>query len=426
MSVDKARLIQVSQERLTMPLAIVAFIVMALSYVVNAMDRQVFSVLVPTINQEFGFSLSQGGLLATVFSIGIGLAGIPTGYLMDKLSRKSVIILGIVLYSILTMLTAASTGFVDMLLYRAGSGIGESMQNAALFSAVGAYFYKRRALALGTLNFAYGIGGFFGPLFGAKMLVASGWKTPFIVYGVIGLVVVIFILFISKKFTEQSEVGGGERVIQVVDHIPKKVWNRNILLGMVAAIVSGIAMYGYLGLYPAFLVKHLGYDATTAGLSMSMFGIGAMMGIPAGYLGDKFRQKWVIIISFLCAMFVGYMIFNVVKSPGMQIFFSFLEGACASGFLFVNIYALMQRCVRPEYVGRASGIFITSFFIASGFAGYMFGALVGVIGWGGAGIIQLTIIPVIGIVAAWFIDESAIMKVQSVAKPERSEGVSIH
>lgn len=76
------------QEMLSPTVAIISLVVLALSYVINAMDRQVFPVLVPTINREFGFSLSEGGLLATVFSLGIGLAGIPTGYLLDRWSRK--------------------------------------------------------------------------------------------------------------------------------------------------------------------------------------------------------------------------------------------------------------------------------------------------------------------------------------------------
>jgi len=76
-------------------------------------------------------------------------------------------LIGIVIYSAFTLLTAVSVGFGDMFVYRALSGVGESMQNAALFSAVGAYFFANRAMALGSLNFAYGLGGFLGPLLGA-------------------------------------------------------------------------------------------------------------------------------------------------------------------------------------------------------------------------------------------------------------------
>ncbi|WP_051663139.1 MFS transporter [Alicyclobacillus macrosporangiidus] len=395
-------------QRLPVSIAVMALVVLALSYVVNAMDRQVFSVLVPTIDKTFGFSLPQGGLLSTIFTLGIGVAGIPTGYLLDRLTRKSVMLIGIVVYSLFTILTAMSTGFGDMLFYRAGSGIGEAMQNAALFSAVGAYFYKHRAMALGTLNFAYGVGGFFGPLFGGKMLVAYGWKTPFYVYGIIGLIFAIAILFaISTNFTEHEEIQ--EVHSGNVDHIPEKVWNRNIVIGVITAVVVGLSMYGFLGLYPTFLVKQLGYTTTQASFSLSMFGLGALMGIPAGYLGDIFRQKWVIIISLVCGMIVGYSLFDVVTQPGLQALFSFLEGMFGSGFLFVNTYSLMQRCVRPEQVGRASGIFVTSLYLPSSLAGYLFAALVGTVGWGEAGLIQLTLIPIIGIIAMACLNERQVL-----------------
>lgn len=406
MAITKSKLGTV--QRMPVTIALMALIVLALSYVVNAMDRQVFPVLVPTIDKTFHFTLPQGGLLSTIFTLGIGVSGIPTGFLLDKLTRKSVILIGILVYSAFTLLTAASTGFGDMLIYRAGSGIGEALQNAALFSAVGAYFYKNRGLAIGTLNFAYGLGGFFGPLFGGKMLVHSGWKTPFLVYGIIGLVFFIAILFaISNNLTEHEEV----REVQTgsVDHIPERVWNRNIVIGLITAVVVGMSMYGFLGLYPTFLIKHLGYPPTQASFSLSMFGLGALMGIPAGYIGDVFRQKWVIIVSLVCGMIVGYSLFDVVTQPGMQALFSFLEGMFGSGFLFVNTYALMQRCVRPEKVGRASGIFVTSLYLPSSLAGYLFAALVGSVGWGGAGLVQLTLIPIIGIVAMAFLNEKQVL-----------------
>src|SRR6201999_367470 len=55
---------------------------LALSYLVNALDRQVFYPLLPEISGSYGFSLSQGGLLATGFTLGIAVAGLPAGHLV--------------------------------------------------------------------------------------------------------------------------------------------------------------------------------------------------------------------------------------------------------------------------------------------------------------------------------------------------------
>src|SRR3981189_44310 len=163
--------------RLTRAVALTSLVVLALSYVTNAMDRQVFPVVLPQVSENLGFTLAQGGLLATIFTLGIGLAGVPTGFLLDRLSRKAGVLVGIALYSGFTVLTGFGVGFGDLFAYRALSGVGEAMQNAALFSAVGAYFFAHRALAIGSLNFAYGVGGFIGPLLGAGLAASFGsWR----------------------------------------------------------------------------------------------------------------------------------------------------------------------------------------------------------------------------------------------------------
>jgi MFS family permease len=391
--------------RLTKAVALTSLVVVAASYVVNAMDRQVFPVLLPDIRKEYGFSLAQGGLLATIFTLGIGLAGVPTGYLLDRLSRKAVMVIGIAIYSAFTILTAVAVGFGDMFIYRALSGVGEAMQNAALFSAVGAYFFANRGMALGSLNFAYGLGGFLGPLLGAKMAIDGGWRMPFYVYGVIGFVfVAVIALFIRRGFTEQTEgrttAGDGRSF----DHVLPTLYNRNILLLGLTAVVVGLAMYGYLGLYPTFLQEVLHFSKGQAGTAASMFGLGALVGLPAGYLGDKLNQKWVLVVALLAGCVVGFLIFNGPTSVGAQYALSFCEGAIGSGFCFVNIYSAMQRAVRPAMIGRASGVFVTCLYVPASLAGYLFAELVKNLSWGGAGLVQLGLLPLIGVAAMFFVD----------------------
>ena len=394
-------------------LALVMLVVLAASYVVNAMDRQVFPVLLPNISRDYGFSLAEGGFLSTIFTLGIGIGGIPSGYLLDRFSRKTVIVAGIAIYSVFTVLTAFSLSFYDMATYRSLTGVGEAMQNAALFSAVGAYFYQRRAMALGSLNFAYGLGGFFGPLLGAQLFTATGtWKTPFYVYGLAGLVFVVVILaMVPKLFTERAEESrpGG----QSADLMPARLINRNVVLGAIAAVVVGLSMYGYIGLYPTFLREQLGFSPEAAGFAASMFGLGALMGIPAGYLGDRFNQRWVITIALACGMVVGYLLFNVARDAITQDVLSFLEGTFGSGFLFVNVYSFVQRSVRPALIGRASGLFVASLYLPSALAGYLFALLVGQVGWGGAAIGQMVLLPIVGIVAMFLVDESRISRASS-------------
>src|ERR1700757_2546957 len=102
--------------------------VLILSYCVNAMDRTLFPLLLTDVRREYGLGLPEAGLLSTIFTLGMALAGIPTGYLMSQFSRKTVTQIGMLIYSAGTIVTVLSAGFADMIVYRAATGIGEAMQ----------------------------------------------------------------------------------------------------------------------------------------------------------------------------------------------------------------------------------------------------------------------------------------------------------
>lgn len=400
------------RERLGTGLAITMLIILALSYVINSMDRQVFPVLLPAVSDELGIQIARAGLLSTIFTLGIAAIGMPAGRIADRYSRKYVILAGITIYSAFTILTALMPGFWSMLGVRAITGIGEGMQQAAMFAAVGAYFYMNRAMAIGVLNFAFGAGAFIGPFFGGLILEQTGsWRLPLYIYGAVGFIFVgIIALTVPKKFTEWTapDTSGSEGE-DVDARMPDEFFNRNIILTIFTAIAAGLVLFGYIGLYPTFLQSELGFSPSTAGLAASMFGAGALMGIPAGYLGDRLNQRWVIVAGFAGVIVTSILLFFVVESPFPHYVLSFFYGTFASGVLFVNVYALMQRSVKTTMVGQASGTYITSLFGAAAVSGYVFGFLVSRLDWTGAVAIQLMLVPVIAIVVLLFVDMSKLL-----------------
>jgi len=57
----------------------------------------------------------------------------------------------------------------------------------------------------------------------------------------------------------------------------------------------------------------------------------------------------------------------------------------------------LQRSVRPEKTGRATGLFTSLHFLGGGFSGFLFGALVDKFGWGTAGLLQETMLPILAV-----------------------------
>jgi MFS family permease len=399
------------KSRLPVQAALTMLLVLGITYSVNAMDRVVFSLLLPNVNREFAFSLAQGGFLATIFTIGIGLSGIPTGFLLDRMSRLNVILIGVAIYSILTMLSAFSIGFYDMALYRALSGIGEGMQNAALFTAVGAYFAVNRAAALGSMNFAYGVGSFVGPTLAAYILVwTDQWRAPLVIYGALGLVVgAIARIVVSTKFTDWKETAADVDCAEE-EYLPASLMNRNVVICALCAITIGVSGYGFLGLYPTFLRGELGFTVPQAGLAASLFGLGALLGIPAGYLADRISQRLIGLLAITLIVVVAYLMFNVVTAVWAQDVLAFLFGTSVSGMLFVNTYSLIQRSVRQSLIGRASGLMVSFVYLPASLAGYLFAILRSEYGWGHAAALQLCTFPIVAVVALLFLDTKAIRR----------------
>ena len=102
-----------SEQSSATSIAIAMFCVLLLSYVLMAADRYLFPVLAPDIRKAFGFALSNTGLLSTIFTLGLGLGGLPTGYLLTRFSRKTVLLIGIAIFSGATALTTVAAGLYE-------------------------------------------------------------------------------------------------------------------------------------------------------------------------------------------------------------------------------------------------------------------------------------------------------------------------
>lgn len=313
--------------RLTSRAAITLYIIMASSYIVNAMDRQVFANLVKSINQELGLTIAQGGLLSTIFAVGFGITGFFAGYMLDKWARKTVMIAGILVYSLFTIAIGISTGFIDMGTFRILTGVGEAMQQTALFTIAGVVFASRRNLAIGGLNAAYGMGAFLGPVIGVQLFTASNsWRFPFYVFGIIGIVFAVILWFVlPKDFTEFAKEASTDKKAPVASApiaesgTSTASWiSKNLILLAIANGLISFSNFGYNGLYPTFLKSALTFSASDAAFAHGFYGIGAFTGIISGYLADKYGEKKILLFALVGSMANAYLMFNVLTVPWHQ------------------------------------------------------------------------------------------------------------
>jgi MFS transporter, DHA1 family, inner membrane transport protein len=373
------------------------FAVLLLSYVINAMDRQLFPLLASDVRREYGFSLAGIGLLSTIFTLGMAVAGLPTGYLLARLSRKAVLQIGIAIFSAGTILTVVSHGFADMLIYRATTGIGEAMELTALLAIAANQFTRRRAVAVGSVNSCFALGAIIGPILGGVILSAYGsWRLPMVVFGSLGAAAIVLIaLVVRRSFTEAcGEEQGDLRASDAIRGAPGLA-NRNTMLLTLMSLIGGLVIYGYLGMYPTFLREALHYTPAAAGAVVGVFGLGALGSVAGGWLGDRSSPRRVLSAAFLCAAALGYLLFHT-SAFAIQVGLSFAWGLIVSGTIYVNLAGYHVKSVRNNLANRTSGIFVTSLYGSAAFGGYLMGWIVGQSGWVIAGEIQLTALSLLG------------------------------
>jgi DHA1 family inner membrane transport protein len=373
-------------------IAVAGIVILICSYCVNAMDRTLFPLMLTDVRREYGFALPQAGLLSTIFTLGMTLAGIPTGYLMSRYSRKTVVQVGILIFSVATILTVVAVGFADMLVYRAITGIGEAMQLTALLAVFSSYFSRYRAAGVGILNYAYAGGAAIGPALGAALLVDYGtWRAPMIAFGLIGFVMMVSIAALVRpglsetntaKLPQATAIAGGSGTLR----------NRNSSVLVFLSIIFGLALYGYLGMYPTFLREQLHYAPGDAGRVMSIYGLGVLVSVLSGWLGDRFSPRLVLGTGFLIAGAVAALLFNGPTDFAAQAVFSLALGVVFSGTIFVNLAACHLKSVSADRAGAAAGLFVTSLYGAATTAGYVIGWIAGVFGWTVAGDVQLVLL----------------------------------
>lgn len=367
---------------------VIVFGVLLASYVVNAMDRQLFPLMAPEVRRQYGFSLAGIGLLSTVFTLGMAVAGAPTGFLLARFSRKAVLQTGIALFSAGTALTVVSRGFTDMLLYRAVTGIGEAMQLTVLLAIAASYFPGHRAAAVGAVNCAFAIGAIAGPVLGGALLGAYGkWQVPMVVFGMLGfLVMAVIAVSVDPSSTAHESVAtarasGGAPTLG----------NRNTILLTVMSLLGGLVIYGYLGMYPTFLREGLGYSPAAAGSVMGLYGLGALASIAGGWIGDRGSPRLVLCATFVAAAALGYLLFNGAAAYYWQASLSFAWGVMVSGVIYVNLAGYHVKAVRRDLAGRASGLFVTSLYLSAAVAGYLMGWIANRAGWADAGTLQISL-----------------------------------
>ena len=192
--------------------------VLVLVYVVNFVDRQVFSILIEPIKADIDLSDTQLGFLGGVaFAFFYTIAGIPIARWADRGNRVTIVTLALVIWSGMTALTGLARGFGSLMIARIGVGIGEAGCSPPIHSLISDYFPpERRATALSIYALGIPIGAAIGTLAGGWIGQYYGWRTAFLVVGLPGLAIAVLVKLTLRE-VPRGHSEGAEAVAEQTD-----------------------------------------------------------------------------------------------------------------------------------------------------------------------------------------------------------------
>ena len=176
-----------------------ALIILSILNLINYADRSIFNALMDPIKAQFALSDLQLGWLASSFLLVYAIATYPFARLADKGSRKLVLIIGVMVWSVATFFTGLSKSFWHLLFARAILGIGEASYATTLAPLISDYFPRSlRSTALSFANAPLGLGTALGYYVGGFSMHNFGWRQAFFFLGIPGIIFGIVTIFLRE------------------------------------------------------------------------------------------------------------------------------------------------------------------------------------------------------------------------------------
>jgi sugar phosphate permease len=353
------------------------------------------SLFLPEIRQDLALSFTQAGTISSATILFYALMQVPTGYLADRFGAKKLFAVGMLGTTILSLTfgliaqywqaitTQAVIGFFRALLFAPGM--------ALLIDLFGP---RRRATAMGFWLLATLAGNILLSVTGPLLVSYVGWRFPFIIFSIPGIIIALFYL----KFGKDTPDIGQHQKIDIKEGLDllrtRVIWFCGVIQYIRLAIMLGVEFW-----LPTILVEEKGLTLEVTGLIMALrFMIVAASSTLGGYISDRMRNPFPVIIISLVVLIITVPLLVIIDNIALLVVAIVINSFFVQ-FYFGPLFSIPARMLGPHVQGTAAGF--GNFFANIG--GFTFILLLGVLkDVTGSFVSSFYIISMIGIVSIVF------------------------
>jgi ACS family hexuronate transporter-like MFS transporter len=365
---------------------------LTLSTILNLIDRQTLSILAPLLRDKFGLSQQSYSHVVTAFLVSYTIMYAVGGRFVDWAGERIGMAACILWWSVCTMLTGLAQGAISLGIFRFLLGLGEPGNYPAALRATTRWFPKsNRGLPIALFSSGSAVGSVIAPPMIAGLTLAFGWRSAFLLPGLLGLLWLVVWLWIYQLPQAHPGITPEELSLLAPDNesasevtAPNR-WSsllkdRNVLALVLARLVSDPVWYFYLFWTPEYLKRERGFSLTDIGLyAWIPFVAGALGGMVGGQASDKLitagvpnvrARTRVLYISAALAP-LGIWTSKAHSAPVAMLLIAAMAFVAYSWF--INTAALIPDLFPDRVVGSVLGLMGT----AGSAGGIVFTVLVG-------------------------------------------------
>jgi len=263
----------------------------------NYADRQAIYSVFPLLKSEMQLDDIQLGVVGGSF-MWVYAAALPfAGVIGDHFSRKTLILGGLIFWSLITLATAISTRYWHLVLFRGLEGLGEAFYFPASMSLISDYHSPRtRSRAMSFHQSSVYVGTIVGGTAAGFLAQHYGWRRGFYIFGGLGIVLGMVLLFLLKEpvrgQSEQMEIVP-ERDEPILISILKILGTPMVLILILVFTGANFVAAIFLTWMPSYLNRNFGMSLSMAGLNATFWlQIASILGVVSGgFLADRLVRR---------------------------------------------------------------------------------------------------------------------------------------
>jgi fucose permease len=338
-----------------------------LAIFVYGMIAAMLGTILPELSARFHLTPRQNGSIAFCQALGLIVASVSVGPLIDNEGKKTGLVLGLALITLALLLLPRSSGFASIATYLLLLGLGGGIIVTAANALGSDVTPDRRGTTLNLLNLFFGLGGFATPFISANLLHRNSVRLCYLVAALTGATLLINIATPMPQPTGAqsfvfSEIGG------VVGR--PQLWLLALLLFLYVASEVGVWNW---------LVQHLIAQGIPESRALNVLSFGFALGMLIGRVGVSqvlisVSALTVTLVAAILMLITTYLMLQT-RDPKATWILVFLAGVSMAP-VFPTTLAIVGDAF-PRMTGTAMGIVITSGWIGLAVSSRIIGSIAG-------------------------------------------------